>query len=524
MKKILFILAVSLKAQSLLSNVTAYWKFDETAPSDFTVRNTYADSTGLGNTLTVNPDQRAFASSQNLVLAANANTTQNLTGALASWGKWHRLLTTGEKAALAGGETWPFLTTTTLQDADYFYLLNESSSSTTYADATTHGNTLTRTGTTTQVTGPSGIAHGTSFSSGSYLSAPASPTIQVNNNSFTIAGWYNLTSLPSGDQSVFIGQINLNSGDLNDSDLGYVAYYQGAGGSYIAADLSNGIDLFANATIVTSSTPSTSTWYQMLEEYNATSSVLGVSVNNGTDSSFGRNIQPGAVSGKINNAAHFFPAPLFSSSQSGWDSTTTTGPISRLTATNNSNLTFGNNSRTAWFWFKSDVTSTTQSLAGFYQFTSSSIDWLVQVGSNNIFFITGNSAGTFQFCSVPFTDTTSYHLLVVWFDKTTGIIHLNLDHGVSVASQAITTFTPTVSTLPFMIGANQNGTQSPGVSGANQQFLGTIDEFGIANGTPSPTDLNTLWNSGNGITFPLVGQGGHKLSGQLKLRGQEKSK
>lgn len=514
------ILAFSLKAQ-ILSNVRAYWKFDEPAPNNFSIPTSYADASGRGHTLTVNPNQKALPYSQPFRIGANASGAQTVTGSLAQWGKWNRLLTAGEKAAIAAGQTWPFSSTPSLQvGCVAYYLLNEASNAATYADATGRGNTLTRTGATTQVTGPGGTGHATSMAGATFLERnPPTVDLQSGNYNFTVVGWYNLAAKSNCPtcQQIFWGQVNIVT---NPATTGAAVYYEGEGDS-INSDLGNGVDLFANAAIVipaTQSSPTIGTWYQVLSEFNVTTSVMTDTINNTITATYPRNIQPPAVPAKINNGAHFVPNAVFVNGvSSGWDNSTT-GPITRATAPSSPDLSFGNNAKTVWFWFKSDNTTTTQSVAGFYDFATNDIDWLVQIASGSAIFLIGNSAGTFDFCEVPFTDTSSFHLLVGWYDKAATTLHLNIDHG-SLACSASVGLTPVASSLPLWIGANVNGSQSPGVSGASQPFLGAIDEMGIANGAATSTDLDTLWNSGAGITVTPSGAANVTMRGVTKARG-----
>lgn len=485
---------------ALINNIVAYWNFDETEPTDFTVENYYLDNTGRGNDLIVQPDQRVQPSTVDFVLGANNSTnSQLLDGSMAQWGKWNRLLTSGEKTALLGGETWPFPATPSLRDAVAYYLLDEASNSATYADATGRGNTLTRSGSITQVTGPGGSGHAAEFVSGGRLIlTPVTADLQVGNSPFTVFGWFNMNTKPSGvNESIFWGQIDLAS---SPHKTGFVAYYQGTSDT-VNGDLGDGVDLFANGVLeIAGSSPTVSTWYPVLYEFDPVSSALSGSFNGGSVAVFDRNVFPGVVTGIIGNAAQFSVPPLYAGAGSGWDAQ----PVVRAAAANDADVSFGDNAKTGWFWFKASDTSATQSLAGFYNFANNDIDWLVQLAGNTLYFLMGNSAGTFQFCDVPFTDTSSFHLIVFWYDKTANTIHLDLDHGASVASLALSTFTPAASSMELFVGSNQDGTPGAGIAGANQQYLGAIDEMGIANGIPLSTDLDTLWNGGAGWTYPNV--------------------
>jgi len=511
--KTLFLLACLPLFSQITSNVTAYWKYDESAPASFAVLNTYADSTGRGHTLTVNPDQRAVPSTLPFRLGANSGgVSQNLDGSLANCGKWNRAFTPTELTALAGGEKWPFSTTTSLQDAVAYFLLNEASNSATYADATGRGNTLTRSGTTTQVTGPLGVGNGTQLTPGVFLEAnPPTADLQSGNFTFSVGCWVNLNTKPSGGQSIIWGQITLSGTPRT----GEILYYQGTSDNF-NIDLGNDNGLTANGVlpIGVGTAPATGTWFLIASQFNATTSIMSASVDNGTTFTFARNVQPGAVAAKIANGAQFVaaPGPYANNGVAAWD----VQPVSSVQAPNSSDLTFGNNSKTAWFWFKSQNTSPTQSIEGFYDQNNTHIDWLVQLAGGNLFFLMGNNAGSFQDCSVPFTDTASFHLVVVWFDQPAQTLHLNLDHGAASCSHVLSGLTPAASSLPFWVGSNKHSGQP---SGAAQQCLCIIDESGIANGAATSTDLDTLWNGGAGITFSVLPVGRTAVRGLVKARG-----
>jgi hypothetical protein len=494
----------------ITSNITAYWKFDESFPTNFTVLPIYADATGRGNTLTVFPDQRAQPSALPFRLGANATGGQTLDGSMAGCGKWNRAWTSGELTALAGGEMWPFSTTTSLQDAKAFYLLNEASNSATYADATGRGNTLTRSGITTQVTGPGGSGHGTKFTSGAYLEAnPPTSDLQSGNFTFSVGCWVNLNTKPSGGQSVMWGQVTLSG----TPHTGEVIYYQGTTDNF-NIDLGNDVNLFANGVLpISGTTPATGTWYFVGSTFNATSSIMAGTVNNGTAATFARNIQPGAVPAKINNGAQFSAIFQYNNTLApGWDAAV----VSSAQGATSNDVTFGNNSRTVWFWFKATNTTPVQTLAGFYDQATTNIDWLVQLAGGQLFFLIGNAAGSFQDCSVAFSDTSTFHLIVAWFDAGFQTLSLNLDNGASSCSHVLSSLTPATTTYPLYIGSNKN---SGVAAGAAQQFPGIIDEMGIADGTPSTSDLNILWNGGEGWTFPVSGTSGAAMRGSSVLRG-----
>lgn len=482
---------------ALLNNVVAYWKFDDAAPGDYSLaRPAFRDATGRGNDLTVAPDVRPAVSTLDFRLGANNAGNQRLDGALAGWGIWKRKLTAPEKAALAGGEKWPFSTTTSLQDAAAYFLLDEASGSSSYADATGRGNDLARSGTTTQVTGPLGTGFATNFTPGAYLHVSPTADLQGGGADHTIAGWVNLNNLPSNSQSIIWGQCDINSSPARTGDIVYCQTEGGADG--FSYDLGNDVDLEDNGVVVIHNSPSVATWYFLLAEYDKVSSIQALAVNNGTRTTFPHNYFPGLNPGKIRSGIHLFDQPQFDASSSGWDG----GPRAPfLIGPNNVDTAFRNASKTVWCWFKADSTVAGQiPIAGFYDSTSGAgkINWMIFLGASTLIFYVGDGTTTNSFTGtsgIPFSDTASWHLLVCWYDEAAGMIHMDLDHGTHTSSGTVS-LTVTPSTQPnLIIGSNLNA-----VAGFETPFAGSIDEMGIANGVPVSTDLDALWNGGSGLS------------------------
>ncbi|MFZ2540710.1 MAG: hypothetical protein WAW75_02930 [Gallionella sp.] len=166
---------------SILDDIRAFWPMgDPFTSSKIADRSIYGNS--LDTHLKINQCTLPFRMGANS--AIDWYSDQQVFGSLKGWGKWDRLLTSGEKSALAGGEYWPFSTTTTLQNAKVYYLLDEAGGSGTYTDATGRGNDLTSDGnfpTTRDTTGPNGAGdNATTLSTSSDIcSCTASTTADV---------------------------------------------------------------------------------------------------------------------------------------------------------------------------------------------------------------------------------------------------------------------------------------------------------------------------------------------------------
>lgn len=487
-----FLLAApSVDANIIPGNIKAFWHFGEAHTATAIV-----DQTGRGNNLT--PYLRINACTAQFRMGRNsaASSGQQVLGSLKGWGHWNRLLTSGEKAALAGGEYYPFNTTPSLLNGLLvYYLLDETGGSTTYADATGRGNDLTATGTTTQVTGPNGGGDkGTNLTDGVYLTKSSPGTdLRSSQASTTIAGWVSLDSKPAGAtaQQVFWGQLVNNT-----ATSGFNVYFDPTADRF-AADFDAGDGAVLNQGVLildsTLGSPTLGTWYHVLAELNVASNKVGLVVNNGTASELSSILQPLPVAGKIGNGSQFATntTASFATRTSGWDFPPTVAGNNHTTITANSDVSIGNNSKTVWGWFKTTNAATTQTLMGSWLGASANTDWILQISASKVYWVLGHDQA---FITVNMSDT-NWHLVVAWFDKDANQMHLDLDHGDQTASGA-GPGVPATSTAMTAGATADNGTSN------SDQFLGILNAWGIASGTPTQADLDTLWNNGNGYAYP----------------------
>ena len=470
----------------IMKNATAFWGFD-----DANLGTTIFDSTGRGNNLVRH--MLPAASTLTFAIGANEAGTQLTTGSQAKWGIWHRALTSGEITALATGIGWPFTGgNSSLSDAAAYYLLNEASSSTTYADATGRGNTLTTAGTgnTTQVAGPLGSDFATQFAGTNWLQSAATADLAPGNTTHTIVGWVKLASLVVNPEQVFWGQFN------NGTRTGDVVYYNHAFGR-MNWGFGNDTDLYRNALTICNNfgAISTGTWYFIVCTYDQVANTMTHSVN-GTANVLSGVQQPTPGTGLIvpGNSATFTPnIDANGTATSGWD---VVGSASFASIAANADVGIGNNAKTVWFWVKMADHTTTQTLCGLYNVGGNVYDWVFQIAAGVLYLSTGNSAGQNSTTVTANITDANWHLVVAWFDKTgDGKVHMNVDHGAQVSTSATPSHVPATGSNPLMLGAAlHTGT----ASGFDQQMNGQFDGFGIANGIPTSADLDALWNNGNG--------------------------
>ena len=471
--------AVDIVAPALAARATAYWTMDGSLP-------TVLDQSGHGNHLT--RYMQPAVSDVPFILGANQFSGQNLTGRLAKWGGWRRLLTTAEKAALRAGEGWPFSTTPSLRDAAVFYLLDEPSNASTYADATGRGNTLTRTGgAIVQVAGPLGTDKAARFGSAgiSFLTLyPATPDVAYGNAVHSISGWVNLDAL-GASQQIFWGQLRPTTPTL----VGNCLYYFSAT-DRLQSDFGNNVDLYRNAVVVTTSSPppGTGTWHHMLFDYDPATNVEGLEID-GVRDELHDVVQPAP---RPSPSRLHFAVPLqFSAQRSGWDNI---GVQCFASRPSNADLVLSSGaSKTVWGWVRFDNPSALQTVLGFLQDGVNAVNWVVQQSAGLMYFVVGDNAGHLDYVTAPVADT-NWHSFVCWYDAQAGRIYVDLDNGAHTANAAVT-HAPAANALPFVMGAC---TSQATATGYGQQFLGDLGVCGISTGPPSPAEIAQLYAYGSG--------------------------
>lgn len=460
---------------AIASNVTAFWPFGDAF--DATV---IADASGRGNNLT--PYLRIGVTTYKFQFGSS-RMSQNLNGAAKGWGRWNRLLTSAEKAALAAKEYWPFNSTTSLRDAKAYYLFDEPDNSATYVDATGRGNDLSPSGAITRTPGPGGSGDNASnFNDGPYLYRD-NPGTDLQSGQFvtTVAGWIRINSKSANrSQQCMWTQL-----DNSTPKSGYNVYYDSTSDRFwLDNDGGDNVSLnkgtYMNA--ATFGAPLTGVWYLLITEYDKDGNQTSISINNGTKDVLPNILQPVPASLSIGVGSRFFlnPAGDFGTRKSGWDADIYGNVLgnSRVSQTITPDVSIGPRSKTVWGWIKADNTTNSQWIAGMTG------DWNITLASNLLTFKFGAEEVT---VSVPFADTTSPHLVVCWYDRPNNIIHIDLDHSKYTATANGPGTAQTVAGVYFMGGTSSS------------QFAGVLKGWGIANGIPSGADLDYLWNNGNGI-------------------------
>jgi len=465
-----------------VSNALAFWPMVPSSPSS-----PIRDTTGRGNDLVryMGP----AISDVPLVIGANSTGGQALTGRVAQWGNWKRLLTPAEKAALRGGESWPFSTTPSLRDATVFYPLDEASNSATYADATGRGNTLVRVGPTTQVSGPLGVGNAVHMAGASRLVLNP-PTVDVQNGNIaqSISGWCYLDVL-GASQQIFYGQLDFALIHLSN------CLYYFSGTDRLQSDFCNNVDLYRNAVIVgnAAGAPGTGVWHHMLFSYDPETNLETLEID-GVADSLARVQQPVQLTGP--NRAHFEVVPHFTGSggaTSGWDAV---GAACHAYHTANADLRMGATSKSMWGWVTAADFAATQTIMGAaHNAAGAEIDWLIQIAGGLMYFSIGDGAGGLQFITVPLADT-AWHAFICWYDSGANTININIDNGAHVASAVRTVGAS--GPLSFAMGAL---TQDAAPGGFAQQLRADVGMGGVSAGVPSGADITRLWAYGSGLYY-----------------------
>jgi len=508
-------------------DVRAFWRLGE-AINDLVV----TDTSGYGNHaerfLKIGPCSSQFRLARNATSDGAPFGNQQFFGSLALVGVWWRLLTTAERMALAGGEGWPFSTTTSLQDCKAFFLLDEATGATTYVDATGRGNDLSvhsglAGGPVRDVSGPYGRnatnfpvpvgrENDDNYDIYLYFNGPVPEDLQNRPGDYSVALFGKVDRIPTGpggiQQQVAFGQLD-NVG----KDSGYNIYCEATTNRWML-DYDAGDErlLDAGSVCINKANPiTTGIWQHIITQYDETNNRTGVSVDNGAFEYLENIIQPLPVTGKIGNGSKFQlnhslvwnSDPLVMSS--GWDGGSTpyapvVGNSNVFIANPNADISFGNNDKYAFGWIQAPDVTTEQTIEGIYGGSAATLDWRVWLYNSRLYFSMGTPITS---VSVPYTDTVGFHLFEVWFDTAANEMRLWLDNG---AQSAFTTgpATPQTLSVDFRIGSDRSGWTAPAAptgkagGGGGQCRDVVCNLFCIANGVPTTSTHDAVWNSGSG--------------------------
>lgn len=479
---------------ALVDNITAFWNFGDAITSA-----TLVDASGNGQSLT--PYLRIGDCTAIFTMGSNASASpgQFAYASLKGWGVWHRLFTADEKTlAATAGTYYSGFTQAMKDDCKAYYLLDEAGGSSSYADATGRGNTLSvgGSGATVRVNGPAGVGDNATKLIGTndlFRNNPGDD-LQSKQRTTTIAGWVSLQSKPSGpnDQQCFWGQL-VNSSEI----FGKTAYFAPASDRFCSdgdagdtAKLNQGV-----VTVEASTAPTLNQWYYLILEYDITANVNTISVDNGTATSIGPILQPTVVSGKIGSGSKFYNNPEFTFGPpgvSGWDYSPDHYVVGngRATVAAAAATQFGSTAKTVWGWYKASDTNTYQTLLGY--FSQHEVDWVVQLFAHELYLVMGHDQA-FVKVAVPHDDNT-WHLFTAWRDSGANKIKIRLDNGTTQEATGPTT--PQTISSPLCVGCD-----GPTDFFYTHAYTGALNIVGVATGIPDASDLATLWNGGAGFSL-----------------------
>ena len=492
--------------------LTSWWTLGyPTGNAPLSYSSPYLDLIG-GNNLSMVLNMSTGNSVANFNVGANNAGGQTGSSTFAHFGIWSRALTTAEHNDLAGGDVCAgsspcSYTLTSLNTGLKCYWAFGDGSGTGVHYTDTSGNScpdLVDTAASVQVVGPNGVGdHGTAYTGGGYATSSHNSKTDPGSGAYSSFIAVNMASL-SGSQANFNCQIDLVAG--NDA---VCTYYQGAyssGNKSFNTDQGNGGD-FAHSGVVVNCAlgdPSINTWYALGYSYNPVSSYFGVQTlyvngtSNGT--SFDRTI----------NLSFPFAFPgastCYSSANiSSWDCASSyVGPGLQV-ASPTSAIGFSSSSRTWGLWINAaGVSGGTQTLAGTisYNGTLNVVNWGAQISSGQVYLLSGNSTTTdFQYCNT--TITNGAHFLLYYYDASGPTQHAYLDN-VAFGTCGSVAHTPTLGTLPFIVGANTNTSNTPPM-GQPAVATSSVDRMFFANGIPTAGDRTLLYNGGTGYVYSPPG-------------------
>lgn len=448
-------------------------------------------------------------STYDFTIGANHAGNQRLSGRIAHPALWHRKLTSGEKTARSGGEFHPYATTTTLQDYKAEWLLDETTGSTTFDEASgDSGNDLTEAGgDLTRVAGPNGSDYGQQFDGAGDKLFKSSPgdDLQHGHRDCTMACWCYFDVLPtSGAQALMMGQLAVD----NPYGVGACIYWH-AGSGRFHADYGR-IDQthFRNNAVVVSSLSgiTTGVWYHVLFEYEKSTSTLKIEVTpsggSTTVTSFTPAAYPETVSPLIStgSAARFGVPPLFdpATQTSGFD--LVGGRFAYLTTwTSDMKLASGSPKAIA-FWSNQTDSTGNQTVIGGIDDPNIIDNFAVQISLGRIYFLIGDGqVGSFDYCDIAYVADKLY---ICQYDPGNTLIAIyRYDNGLEESDTTASTKTPTANpTVPFRVGCAYDGAPQ---SFFAQQYRGSLDAIAIINKLLTSGERDDIDNGGLGTeTLP----------------------
>ena len=207
-------------------------------------------------------------------------------------------------------------------------------------------------------------------------------------------------------------------------------------------------------------------YYKLEDETDSSGNALTLTNTNGVT----------FTAGKVNNAATFVHPPN-----------------ENLTHVDATQYQMGTSDWSICAWFKTNGAITANQLVVYGQVGSVSYD--VRLSGANIL-VAANDGTNSAFKSNNTTvNDSAWHLVIATFNRA-GNISVYIDNGAAQTASmtAVTGSIVDINGRGFMIGQNN-------IFG--EWWEGQIDEVGMWNRVITSTEISTLWNSGNGTTYPF---------------------
>lgn len=399
-------------------------------------------------------------------------------------------------------------------DFSLFLKMDEASNASSFADSSGNSQTFSRGATgLTRVAGPLGTDFAQQFTgtSSEYLERaivdgdPAQIPAFAS-SSFALGCAVDLDTLPlSSEQQVFCGQIAIGLGAPNDCDLASCLYLYGGTGKF-QADVCAGDrrNVDNNLAVVSSTTPTTATWYHELLVVNRATNTAKLYINGLLETTFSIVAQPTVQSGFISGgSAHKFE-PVTAADLSAAPGTSGYEGVGRYLykrpSLGNLAITHG----TDWvigFAIKMGDTVTLQTPMGIYDAGGGfKANWAIQQSAGVLYFEVGSGAlNVLAYCFVTLNDT-NWHIVRLWADFSALKVKGLLDNATAFSNDGndgigFTVGMPAINP-EFRIAAATTNTGFD--NSAVQQFNGQLQGIVIGTGAPDATFDAKLWNSGAG--------------------------
>lgn len=472
-----------------------------------------ADLTGRGNTLT---PSFPTTTSTNLVYVMGSSSGHFTDGAFCRYGKWDRIITSGERTTLynsGAGQLLSGISGGSLNDYRHYYNFNGSSD---LSDTAGNGPTFTAVASPTTDTGPGGSNSSISFNgSTQYLNA-------VDNNVFdtpvlnsdgtggqcTVAFWYRPDATANGTNIDYIVGKYLDAAGV---DLERLFYYRHASGDRLFHYDQGHATSDPKLAVVkcdTFGTPTAGTWHLVIIEIDKQANTVTVRIRPSGGSETAKTVSDifvPSIPGTLSRGFKFISSFTFTGADDG---RAAVKYLSRTVGAN-ADLNCGDYTRSGFLWVKLNSLATGESQQHIYGYweepggkIGTSIDWY-NTSSGRYYLQVSDFGGT-NF-ALPFVAMTDTNLHSIYWEVTVngGTRNCKIRIDDTTESTASIGFALVESSNPIRLGSiHFNIADDQYEAGNSRQAVAEVKVQGVWGHALSSAEITQLHGLGASVDYP----------------------